>query len=66
MALNYRVDASRAWDWWAEKKRGGGVLGAVGSHQVDMLRWWFGEIQSACGYGETFIIVQKCWGTAKG
>jgi predicted dehydrogenase len=46
--------ASRAEDdWWSLADQGGGRLGANGSHQVDLLRWWFGEIQSVCGQVKT-------------
>ena len=27
-------------DWWSLGDKGGGRLGANGSHQIDMLRWW--------------------------
>ena len=26
------------WNWWSDENRGGGVLGAIGSHAADMLR----------------------------
>ena len=26
--------------WWSDRSRGGGVLGAVGSHFIDALRCW--------------------------
>lgn len=31
-------------DWWSLASQGGGRLGANGSHQVDLLRWWLGEV----------------------
>jgi predicted dehydrogenase len=31
-------------DWWSLATEGGGRLGANGSHQVDLLRWWLGEV----------------------
>jgi predicted dehydrogenase len=31
-------------DWWFDPARGGGWLGASGSHQVDQVRTWFGEV----------------------
>lgn len=56
LTLSYRSTSEmRSWDWWSDKKRGGGILGAVGSHQIDLLRWWFGEIIEARGHLETFI-----------
>lgn len=27
------------WNWWSEAAKGGGILGALGSHAVDALRW---------------------------
>ncbi len=28
----------RKWDWWADEAQGGGVVGAFGSHVIDLLR----------------------------
>lgn len=36
-------------DWWSLAEHGGGRLGANGSHQVDLLRWWLGPVASAMG-----------------
>lgn len=48
--------ASRAeGDWWSSAEQGGGRLGANGSHQVDLLRWWFGEIGAVCGQVKTMV-----------
>lgn len=55
LATGLRADPERPWDWWSEAAKGGGLLGAVGSHQIDQLRWWFGEIERAAGLLETFI-----------
>src|SRR5262249_11197353 len=41
--------------WWYDAARGGGLLGAVGSHQIDLLRYWLGEIASVSGTVETFV-----------
>jgi predicted dehydrogenase len=30
------------WQWWADITKGGGALGAIGSHAVDSLRWFSG------------------------
>ncbi len=38
-----RADASRPWDWWSDAGQGGGVLGALGSHAVDALRFLLGR-----------------------
>ena len=48
--------ASRAeGDWWSSAEQGGGRLGATGSHQVDLLRWWFGEIMAVSGQVKTIV-----------
>ena len=36
--------------WQAYKSEGGGLLGALGSHYIDGLRFWFGEIASVTGW----------------
>lgn len=40
----------RALTWQAYKSEGGGLLGALGSHYIDGLRFWFGEIASVTGW----------------
>jgi predicted dehydrogenase len=44
--LRWRFDASLA---------GGGVLADLGSHAIDLARWYLGEIRSVCGHAPTFI-----------
>src|SRR5207247_7106948 len=34
---------ARGMNWLSERRRGGGVLGALGSHHTDCLRTFFGE-----------------------
>ena len=44
------------WNWWFDAARGGGILGAVGSHLVDLCRFWTGsEIRHVAGLAETFV-----------
>ncbi len=38
-----------AWQWLVDAEAGGGMLGALGAHFVDALRWWFGEISEVAG-----------------
>jgi predicted dehydrogenase len=47
--------ARRKGDWWSDAASGGGRLGANGSHQVDLLRWWLGEVSEVCGEALTVI-----------
>jgi len=42
-------------DWWSLSERGGGRLGANGSHQTDLLRWWFGEVTAVMGRAVTMV-----------
>src|SRR5574341_716054 len=47
---------SAPWSWWSEKRRFGGIWGAVGSHLVDLCRYWVGEEPSAVtGSVQTFV-----------
>lgn len=39
-----RADATKPWNWYARKDRGGGALGALGSHTFDYINWLFGSI----------------------
>lgn len=46
------VDADargRSWHWLMDAEAGGGMLGALGAHFVDTLRWWFGDIAEVAG-----------------
>lgn len=46
-------------DWWSMADQGGGRLGANGSHQVDMLRWWLGEVAWVTGAAPIVIPDRK-------
>ena len=52
-----RPQASAApWNWWFDAARGGGILGAVGSHLIDLCRFWLGaEVAHVAGLVETFV-----------
>ncbi|MER3428384.1 MAG: gfo/Idh/MocA family oxidoreductase [Pyrinomonas sp.] len=44
-----RAHPDRPWNWWSDEKQGGGVLGAIGSHAVDSVRWLLGaEVKEIC------------------
>jgi predicted dehydrogenase len=48
------------WNWWFDASRGGGVLGAVGSHLIDLCRFWTGdEVTYVAGLVETFVKQRK-------
>lgn len=42
-------------DWWSLAEKGGGRLGANGSHQVDLLRWWLGEVGWVTGAAPVMV-----------
>ena len=37
-----RADVERPWNWWSDVKKGGGTLGAIGSHVIDGFHWLLG------------------------
>src|SRR5262249_12648399 len=59
IASGFRHSALRPWNWWSKKSAGGGLLGALGSHSIDAVRWLFGEIDSVCGMVETAVPERK-------
>ena len=50
-----RHDSAKPWGWWSDAARGGGLLGAVGSHQVDLLRYWLGDVSAVTGTAVPFV-----------
>ncbi|MEP7271523.1 MAG: Gfo/Idh/MocA family oxidoreductase [Acidobacteriota bacterium] len=55
ITTGFRHAAQRPWNWWAQKSAGGGLLGALGSHAIDSLRWLFGEIDAVVGVVSTMV-----------
>jgi len=49
----YVTPQPRPLTWNAFKADGGGLLGALGSHYIDGLRHWFGEISTVSGHVES-------------
>lgn len=41
--------------WLADSSSAGGVLSAIGSHYIDALRWWFGDIHWVAGAVATAV-----------
>ena len=52
-------------DWWSDASMGGGRMGANGSHQIDMLRWWLGEPASVIGQALTIVPDRVCKNTGE-
>lgn len=44
-----RLNPGAPFTWWSDSERGGGMLGAVGSHLIDMARWLVGRMESVAG-----------------
>lgn len=53
--VSSRADASRPWNWYSCQDRGGGALGALGSHAFDYINWLFGPVQRLCAQLSTSI-----------
>jgi predicted dehydrogenase len=41
--------------WLMEQEKAGGMLGAAGSHHLDALRWWFGDVKAVTGATTTQV-----------
>ena len=44
--MSSRADPSRGWNWYSQASKGGGVIGALGTHAFDMLAWLVGPVAS--------------------
>ncbi len=53
--MSSRSDHKGAWNWYSLKEKGGGVIGALGTHAFDMLNWFFGESIKVSGKLSTSI-----------
>jgi predicted dehydrogenase len=42
-------------DWWSLAEMGGGRLGANSSHQIDLLRFWLGDVKAINGQIATMV-----------
>ncbi|HIK51764.1 MAG TPA: Gfo/Idh/MocA family oxidoreductase [Oscillatoriales cyanobacterium M59_W2019_021] len=43
--MSSRANSDRPWNWYAQKEKGGGALGALGSHTFDYIAWLFGSVR---------------------
>ena len=46
--LATRNQPEQRYSWWSDAARGGGALGAIGSHLIDLNRYLVGEISEVC------------------
>jgi predicted dehydrogenase len=52
--------ADAPWTWWFDRARGGGILGAVGSHYVDLCRYWTAsDVVGVAGGAATFVAQRR-------
>ena len=42
--MSSRSNPEREWNWYSLSEKGGGVIGALGTHAFDILHWFFGNI----------------------
>jgi predicted dehydrogenase len=59
IASGFRHSALRPWNWWSQQAAGGGLLGALGSHAIDAVRWLFGEIEAVASTVTTLVSERK-------
>jgi predicted dehydrogenase len=45
----------RKFSWLMEKSKAGGMLGYAGSHHIDAMRWWFGDVKAVTGGTATLV-----------
>ncbi len=50
-----RANPNRYWNWYAQKDKGGGALGAIASHLFDYIHWLFGPTKRLWGQLYTSI-----------
>ena len=53
--MGSRSDPERQWNWYSLEEKGGGVIGALGTHAFDILHWFFGETIKVYGKISTSI-----------
>lgn len=55
LVLDNPLALKRLHSWWFEEERGGGTLGALGSHLIDGVQWMLGPIDTVSARLESFI-----------
>ena len=48
-----------AYSWWQQRARGGGWLLNSGTHLIDCLRWWLGEVDRVAGFTRTNVAQRR-------
>ncbi len=63
--MSSRANPSRPWNWYSNDQEGGGVIGALGTHAIDILHWLFGQTESVISTLSTSIKERTCNKTNK-
>ena len=50
-----RADPALPIAWRMQAERGGGTVLDIGTHMLDLLRWWFGDIAAVCAQAEIVV-----------
>ncbi len=53
--MSSRSNPKREWNWYSLAEKGGGVIGALGTHAFDILHWFFGDIKKVSAQTSTSI-----------
>jgi len=53
--MSSRSNPEREWNWYSLSEKGGGVVGALGTHAFDILHWFFGHIKNVSAKISTSI-----------
>jgi predicted dehydrogenase len=59
LAAGFRHSTLRPWNWWSQLSAGGGLLGALGSHAIDALRWLLGDVTAVTSTVATLVGERK-------
>ena len=50
-----RADPALPIAWRMQAERGGGTVLDIGTHMLDLLRWWFGDIAAVCAQADIVV-----------
>tara|TARA_Y100000589_G_scaffold328978_1_gene374343 strand:+ start:467 stop:1549 length:1083 start_codon:yes stop_codon:yes gene_type:complete len=53
--MGSRSNPEREWNWYSLSEKGGGVIGALGTHAFDILHWFFGDLKKVSSQIATSI-----------
>ena len=53
--MSSRANTNRPWNWYSDIEKGGGVIGALGTHAIDILHWLIGPTETISGMISTSI-----------